>query len=316
VARKDGIVLGYYETKKAAEEALCALTGRKLKPSYDYTFRDVYECWSPDHFRDVGDKGREQYENSYRVFEELHGRRFRDLRSDDFQRILDRRAETLSASTVAKDKQLLTQMSEWARKNEIVTTNFAEFCKARGRAGKHHEPMTAEEIAKIQADGSEAARVVCMLLATGCRINELFRLPLEDYHGTYIVGGSKSEAGKGRVIPIRPEGREHFEYFAKKAGAAGGTRLIDGYGGNRTLRNFRRRDYYDLLDRLGISRSKTPHSTRTTYATRAVAEGLSPANAQKVLGHADFQTTQKYYNRPDADALVEAVEKASTQPTR
>ena len=148
-----------------------------------------------------------------------------------------------------------------------------------------------------------------MLLATGCRINEIFKLKLEDYHGTYIISGAKTEAGQNRVIPIRPEGRTHFEYFAQKA--AGKTYLIDGYDGNKVPNNFRKRDYYSLLDRLGIPRSKTPHSTRSTYATRAVKEGLSPAMTQKVLGHADFDTTQAYYNAPDAETLVNAVEAAA-----
>ena len=66
-----------------------------------------------------------------------------------------------------------------------------------------------------------------------------------------------------------------------------------------------------MLDRLGIDRAKTPHSTRVTYGTRAATEdNLAPAVLQKVMGHSDFNTTQKYYDKPDADTLVEAVEKS------
>ena len=71
---------------------------------------------------------------------------------------------------------------------------------------------------------------------------------------------------------------------------------------------------FDLLDRLGIDRSKTPHSTRVTYGTRAATtDELAPAALQKVLGHKDFNTTQQYYNRPDAAALVDAVERAGAK---
>ena len=96
-----------------------------------------------------------------------------------------------------------------------------------------------------------------MLLATGMRIGELFSLPLADYHGDYVVGGEKTEAGRNRTIPIRPEGKQHFAYFA---GRAKGALLLSGYDGQKVPANFRRRDFYPLLDRLGIER-KTPHAT-------------------------------------------------------
>ena len=144
------------------------------------------------------------------------------------------------------------------------------------------------------------------------RIGELFSVPLSDYHADYVIGGEKTEEGRDRIVPIREEGREHFAYFAAKAKST----ILDGYSGNKNARNFRNRDYYPLLDRLGIDRSKTPHSTRTTYATRAVDEGLSPAVTQKVLGHADFSTTQTYYNKPSPESLVSAVTDAANKNSK
>lgn len=49
-----------------------------------------------------------------------------------------------------------------------------------------------------------------MLIYTGMRIGELFSLPLDDYHETYVVVGEKTEAGRNRVIPILPAGRSLF----------------------------------------------------------------------------------------------------------
>jgi len=142
-----------------------------------------------------------------------------------------------------------------------------------------------------------------MLLSTGMRIGELFSLPVADYHGTYVVGGEKTEAGRNRIIPIRPEGRQYFEYFAARAT---GELLISGYSGQKVIENFRKRDFYPLLDRLGISK-KTPHATRHTYTSRAVKEGLAPEMLQKILGHADYSTTANIYTHIDAETLVSAV---------
>ena len=310
-AVKDYTYIGYYATKKEAQEALERLAGQSVPKVYNYTFAQVYEEWSAAHFPDITPSAQAQYAVDYGIFAELHNRKFRELRTGDFQVILDRHTDK-SKSTVGKYKQLLTQMSKWAIENEMISTNFAAFCKARGRDSEPHQPLTLEEIKRIEADGSETARIVLMLLATGMRIGELFTLRLEDYHGTYCVGGEKTEAGRERIIPIRKEGRQHFEYFYQHAVINEGELLIDGYNGNKLPATFRRRNYADLLDRCGIDRSKTPHSARATYGTRAATEEqMAPAVLQKVLGHAKFETTQRFYNKPDADSLVRAVEKSA-----
>ncbi len=150
-----------------------------------------------------------------------------------------------------------------------------------------------------------------MLLSTGMRIGELFSLPLKNYHETYVVGGSKTEAGRNRVIPIRPEGREHFAYFAEHAT---GPLLLSGYTGQKIYANYRNRDYYPLLDRLGIEK-KSPHATRHTYTSRAVKEGMPPEILQKILGHADYSTTANVYTHIDIETLVKSVETNSVTNT-
>lgn len=305
-AQKGGVYIGYYPTEKAAQEALERLVDVAPSNRYNMTFAQVYESWKAEHFRDIGEAAQSSYTIAYTVFAPLHNRKFRDLRTSDFQKILDAQ-EDKAVGTTAQYKHLITQMSAWAIREEIITVNYAAMCKNRGRPGQHHEPYTEEEIAAFQRDGSEAALIILMLLSTGMRIGELFNIALDDYHGDYCVGGEKTESGKERVIPIRPEGRPIFEYFAEKARAAGGTRLVDGYSGNRQADNYRNKDYKKLKQRLGID--KSPHSARATYATRAATEDLlAPSTLGKVLGHASFATTQKYYNSPSPTQLVGAVE--------
>lgn len=306
-AVKDGVYIGYYDTKKAAVEALGRLTGVSVTERYNWSFAQVYEAWKQEHFPEIGQAGQEQYERAFDVFRSLHNKVFRELRAGDYQVILDRYADR-SASTVAKYKQLLTQMGEFAIREEIATVNFGKFVKARGQESHGHEAMTEDEVSRIYAaadSGDETARLVCCLLSTGMRIGELFALRIADCHEDYVIGGEKTKAGRDRIIPIRQEGREHFAYFVYHAD---GDRLIDGYSGNRDARNFRRREYARLLDSLGIDRSKTPHSTRVTYTTQAVSSGVAPADLQKILGHANFDTTQRHYNKPTPEALVQAVE--------
>lgn len=305
VAAKNKVIVGYYEKKTDALAALEKLSGKDLDERYNMTFAEVFTEWKAEHYREIGEKGIETYERAYVIFQPLHDKKFRSLRTADFQAVIDQHMSK-SHSTVNKYKQLITQMSTWAVREEICTTNFARFVKLPENVKKEKDVFTSAEIKKLEKDGSDTAKIILMLLATGMRIGELFNLPLKDYHGDYVIGGEKTEAGKNRIIPIRPEGQEYFAYFAKKAN---GSLLISGYDGQKVPANFRRREYYPLLEKLKIEK-KTPHATRHTYATRAVKEGLAPEYLQKILGHANYATTADVYTHIDAETLVGAVTSA------
>lgn len=216
-AAKSRTIIGYYETKTAALEALSRLAGRSLDDRYNMTFENVFEAWKEEHYKEITDAGRASYNRAFDVFAPLHKKKFRELRTADFQAVLDPYMGQ-SHSTVSKHKQLITQMSAWAMREELITTNFAKFVRIPENVKKEKEIFSDADIEKLEVDNSEAAKIVLMLIYTGMRIGELFTLPLENYHETYVVGGEKTEAGRNRVIPIKPEGRGYFQYFAKQIG--------------------------------------------------------------------------------------------------
>lgn len=303
VAAKSGVIVGYYDKKTSALEALARLQGRSLDEIYNWTFKEVYEAWKDEHFRDIGAKGTESYERAYDIFEPLHERKFRELRTADYQAVIDQYSAK-SYSTLSKFKQLVTQMSQWGIRQELITTNFASFIKLPENVKKEKEIFSADEIKKIEKDGSQEARLVLMMIYTGMRIGELFGLRTENVHETYVIGGEKTKAGRNRIIPIRSEGRKYFAEFKERAK---GELLISGYEGQKVAANFRNRDYYPLLERLGIPK-KTPHATRHTFASWAVANNIKPELLQKMLGHADYSTTANIYEHFDIDQLVEAID--------
>lgn len=303
VAAKNKTVIGYYETKTAALEALGRLTGRPIDERYNMNFADVFNAWKLEHYKEITDAGCASYNRAFEVFAPLHNKKFRDLRTADFQSVLDPYMNQ-SHSTVSKHKQLITQMSAWAIREELISTNFASFVKLPENIKKEKDIFSEEEIKKLELDGSEAAKIILMLIYTGMRIGELFSLPLSNYHEIYVVGGEKTEAGRNRIIPIKPEGRKYFRYFADNAESE---MLLSGYVGQHRLDNFRKRDYYPLLDKLGITR-KTPHATRHTYASRARKAGMPPEILQKILGHTDYNTTANIYIHTDIEELLKAVE--------
>ena len=310
VASKAKVVIGYYETKTEALRALERVSDATITDKYNMTFAEVYTAWSTAHFKNVGPKGKEQYERAYDVFKSLHDRKFRSLRKSNYQEVLEPHMSK-AYSTVSKYKQLITQMSAWAMDEDIITVNYASRVALPENQPTEKEIFSNDDIQKLVDDDSEAAKVVLMLICTGMRINELFQLPLNDYHGNYVIGGEKTDAGKNRVIPIISEGRKYFDYFAR---CAKGPLLLSGYTGQHVAANFRRRDYYPLLERLGI-RKMSPHSTRHTYTSWAVESDIKAAHLKKILGHKSITTTIDNYYHTTPERLIKAVNDADVTNT-
>lgn len=126
----------------------------------------MFEAWKAEHYKEITDAGRASYNQTYEVFEPLHKKKFRDLRTADFQAVPDPYMGQ-SHSTISKHKQLITQMSAWAIRVELITTNFSRFVKLPENIKKGKEIFSNAGIKKLESDGSEAAKIVLMLIYTG-----------------------------------------------------------------------------------------------------------------------------------------------------
>ena len=305
VAQKKKITIGYYATRTEALTALERISGEMLTERYNMTFAEVFDKWKNEHYRNIGESAQVSYDHAYKIFEALHTRRFRDLRTSDYQKIIDQHSHKKN-STVAKYKQLITQMSTWAIREDIIHTNYASYVKIPELIKEEKKIFSDADIKKLTDNNSDTAKIILMLIYTGMRIGELFNLSIADYHGKYVIGGEKTDAGRNRIIPIRIEGRKYFEYFKNKAT---GELLLSGYDGDKVVANFRRRQYYPLLDSLGIER-KNPHCTRHTFITWAINNNIKPETLQKMVGHTKYETTLGYF-QADIDELVAAIESHS-----
>lgn len=308
---RGGQYIGFYCTKAEALAALERLAGQDLTEIYNSTLQQVFDSWRSERWPDLTAKGREMYENAWKRLAPLADRKMRDLKTADYQKIInDMGEEGLSVSAAQKIKQLVGQLSKWAMREDIIATNYAQFIRIYQESKASRESFSDAEIKRLQAAaGSETVKLILLLIYTGMRIGELFALKIADIHfdAGYLQGGSKTAAGKNRIIPILPESRPLLEYFCA---ASPGPRLIDGYSGNRTANNFRRRDYYKAMEELGIE-GKSPHSTRHTFASLAVRAGVAPESLKEIIGHADYSTTVEIYTHADLPTLQEELCKMS-----
>ena len=128
-------VLGYYETRK---DALQALSEYNTNPfdlkNKDITFSEVYELWSKKHFKKISDNTIESYTSAYKHCKDIYDVRFLDLRVEALQSIVT--GSNRGYSTQSIIKSLMYQMYEYALQNDLVMKNYAQYVEVCEKSSK------------------------------------------------------------------------------------------------------------------------------------------------------------------------------------
>ncbi len=186
----------------------------------NYTFKDIYEQWSPNAYAKIGEKSRASYEDAFLKAAELHPKRIRDLKTENYQQIIDNLVKRgLSRSLCEKQRLLFSRICQYAMKQDIIDKNYAQFLELPSKGEAKTRILTAEEIQRITAMASDpihgnTAKITLVLCYTGMRINELLLMERDNVHLSerYMVGGEKTAAGRNRTIPIH---RDIIPYIAE-----------------------------------------------------------------------------------------------------
>jgi len=311
LARRNGVTIGTYTTRTEAQKALERVTDAVITEKYNMTFSQVYESWKKVHERNVSASQMSCYTMAYKNSTELHNLAFRKLRKSDFQRQIIRMEEVgKSKSTCEKMKQLFSQLSKWALAEDIISVNHAQNLGTVAKQLSTKEVLLQADVEAIKKSHNRGKDIVLILLSCGCRPNELFTVPLVNCFDDYFIGGSKTEAGMNRPILISPDGLEAYQALRKKAIENKGSKLIDGFEGNRDQHNFSKREFKQITEEIGRS-GITMYSCRHTYITNAVRSGVDQRALQQIIGHVDPETT-KLYTHLNIDDLREQTRKIKT----
>lgn len=313
IAKKNNIYIGSFKTRTEAQKALERITDVDVTEKYNMTFSQVYARWEAEHSREISDKLLKNYQLAYSQCPQLHEMLMRKILRSDYQAaIIALEEKGLSKSTCSKLRVLFSQLGRWAMDEGITLTNPAQELTTVAKQKSERDTFTEADIAAIKKSTLPAADIALILISCGCRPGELFTVPLDNCWDDHFIGGSKTQAGKNRVIPIGTDGLEAYRRIRAKAIEDGEKLLIGGYSGqNKTAPNYTKRDWRELMESLGIE-GMTPYNCRHTFITRAIRSGMDLPKLEAIVGHVDRETT-KIYTHLHANDLVEAVQ--SVKPT-
>lgn len=249
---------------------------------------------------------RNSYNSAFRKFEDIHDMKICNVRYVDVQDIVDRNS-SMSKSSVSNMIMVCHAIAAYAKKYEYISTDFSEHLSGEYVDDKEiHKPFSLEEIRHLREDaGSEDAALFALItIYTGMRPSELIGMSFteEDLSRHYLIGGSKTAAGKNRVIPLHPDIEA---LIAEHINETGKPVLFQ----KMALSTFRSRFWDPYMQTADMDH--LPHDGRHTCATLMETAGI-PINRRKlILGHAIKDITDGVYTHVAPEQLVAEITKIS-----
>lgn len=287
-------------TKKS--DAIAALPGMHAQPLADrekITFQAAYDRMMETHAQRIGKSTAECYRCAIKFYGDLLARRITEIKTDDLQAAVSACPNGNRTRQNMKFAASLTM--KWAMQNDLITKNYAEFIVIQKEEETEREPFTMDEVRQIyDAIGlvPYADYILCLIF-TGFRPNEMFSLKKENCHGAYFIGGSKTAAGKNRIVPIPPV----IAPIVARLLASPSEYIFPAPGGGKMdMSCFRSRYYYPAIERIGVTK-RPPYACRHTYATMLKNIDAPTVDKQRLMGHASYTMTA-HYTHSDIKSLT------------
>lgn len=140
--------------------------------------------------------------------------------------------------------------------------------------------------------------LVQTLLDTGCRINEILSLKIQDVDFDSMLLTVDGKGGKKRKVPFSPELRKllwkYKQMVAKRFSGTLPALMFSTRTGHKIRYRNIYRDIIALCQSVGITKRIHCHLTRHTFACHFMKNGGSIYTLSRILGHSSVSTTQIY----------------------
>ena len=295
--------LGYFETKKEAQEVLFTYNKNPLLFS-GKTFKEIKTLWLSSIKEKILPETFKNVVINLKHFEILNENKISDIKLFQLQKIFN--DMDYSRGYKSNCKSVLNRIFNFALKNDFIDSNKVQFVElGKKNIVVERKIFTRDEINILwQNLKVNNVYIILILIYTGMRIGELLALKVCDVDlDNKVIYIRKSKTSSGiRTIPI-PD--KILSLFAENINYENEYFIIS--------KNFKQLGYrtykYNfeiLLEKLGIQRH-TIHDTRHTFATMLNNADANSTSIIKLIGHSDFSITENVYTHKDVEELRKAI---------
>ena len=276
------------------------------------TFYEIYQILDDEEFSKLSKSSRNGYGSWIKHFETIYNRTIDNITLADLQYIFDN--DKSKGGTQMHMKVLYSKIFKYAVIHQYIPRDFdytSYIRTAEFKQSTKHYPFTVDEVKKLQSVDTPEAHLLLIYIYTGLRAGELLHINRDNIHidekcdddGTerlisYMITGSKTKAGKNRIVPIHDD----IKQFVIDELLKPDKRLIDCtyVSLNNTI----------LVTVNGyLKATHTMHDTRQTFASLCQLYKVDVYARKKILGHKLKDITFDIYTTASKNKLYEEVNK-------
>lgn len=293
--------LGYYRTQADALIALAEYhkEGVDLDVS-KMTLGEVYDQWIKRKEQTITISALRIHHMSYKRFGALKDMPIRDIKKIHLQNWLD--DIDLKPGSKGKLRSTMHQLFEYAMSYDIVVKNYAKDLEITEKIEKTGAIFIEDEIKLLWKNKDDALiRYILILIYTGMRIGELLSMTKDKIYldKGYMIGGSKTEAGKNRTIPIHNKIKPLIEQ-----NLTGKYLAISTHGDVYSYSGFQKQ-FIVVMERLNMSHKI--HDTRKTAVSIMHSSGIPMETVRMIVGHSGKGVTETVYLYKSPQELVDTI---------
>lgn len=296
--------IGYAATR---EEGLVMLA-RYNKAPWDIeaekiTFRELYGLWAEKRAAKLGSSNRHSLQSAYRHCASLDKMKYSQIRAYQMQDCIDGCGR--GYSTQGAIKNLFRHLDRFALELDIISKRCSDLLTSAPIPETSKKIFTDEEVSRLwECQGFQWADSALFFLYTGFRISEMIGLETAaiDLGAGTMQGGTKTAAGKNRVVPIHSK----IRHIVQGRMAQSESGYLFEWGGRRLSQPQYRRIWGSLMEQLQMRH--TPHECRHTFRSRLDSAGANKVCIDRIMGHKSKETGERVYTHKTIEELKRNIE--------
>ena len=293
--------LGYYSTQTDALIALAEYHKNGINLDVTtLTLEEVYDQWIKRKELTISASALATHKMAYQRFGNMANMTMKDIKKIHLQNWLD--SINLKPASKGKIRSTVHQLFEYAVSYDIVQKNYAKDLEITEKVEKTGAIFTEDEIKLLwKHQDNQMAQYTLILIYTGLRIGELLTMKGDTIYldKGYMVGGSKTEAGKDRVIPLHDKIIPLIEQ-----NLTNNYLVYSNRGGAFTYSGIKHR-FKRLMDELDMNHKI--HDTRKTAVSIMHSAGIPMETVRMIVGHSAKGITEAVYLYKEPQELVDAI---------
>ena len=296
--------IGYAATR---EEGLIMLANYNKTPwdidTDKVTLQELYDLWLEKRGVKLGSSNRASLKSAYNYCSHLRKIRYNQIKSYQMQDCIDGCGK--GYSTQGAIKNLWGHLDRFAMELDIISKCCSDLLTSEPIPETTKEIFTDEEVSRLWENKKlEWVDSVLFFLYTGFRISEMIELKISniDLEAGTMTGGTKTAAGKNRIVPIHSKIQSIVRYHVEHSKSG----YLFEYSGKKLNQTQYRVLWAEIMDKLQMNH--TPHECRHTFRSRLDSAGANKVCIDRIMGHKSKGTGERIYTHKNIEELKMNIE--------